>query len=130
MALSNLAGVSPIPFVAGGAIEINRFVKLDSTAGRVVAATAPTEAVVGVSLSDADAAGDQVSVQIAGVARVVASGAVSLGDEVEVGAGGKVTTAGGATALSVGVALSAASADGEVIEVLLAVPGVKRPANS
>ena len=36
---SNYAGVSPVPFVAGGTIIKDTFVKLDTTEGQVVQAT-------------------------------------------------------------------------------------------
>lgn len=127
--MTNFAGVSPIPFKAGGTIIKDTFVKLDSTAGQVVQATAATDVVVGVALQSASS-GDQVPVQIAGVARVVTNGTLTLGAEVECAADGEATTAGGGTAVSLGVALQAASSDQDVCEVLLALPGVKRPPNS
>jgi len=126
---SNYAGSSPVPFVAGGDIIKDTFVKLDSTEGRVVQATAATESIIGVALNAA-ASGEPVQVQISGIASVITNGTLTLNDEVEVAADGEATTAGGATALSVGVALQTATADQDRCSILLAVPGVKRPANS
>lgn len=131
MAESNFANVSLLPFKAGAAIGQNRLVKQDSTAGQVVVTTAITEAVVGVATIAAAAAGDQVTVQYSGVAKCVASAAISLGAQVmpTVSGSGKVATAAGATAVSCGIALEAATADGDVISVLLR-PSVNSPANS
>ena len=129
MSLSNFAGVSPIPFKAGGTIIKNTFVKLDSTVGQVVQATAATDTVLGVALNAASS-GDQVQVQIAGVAKIIGNGSVTLGAQVECAADGEATDAGGATAYSLGIALEAGDTDQDVVEVLLALPGVKRPPNS
>ena len=132
MADFNYQGVSLLPFKAGAAIGQNRLVKLDSTAGRVVVTSAITDAAIGVSTISAAAANDLVAVQTSGVAKLVASGPVSLGDEVmPTGSGsGKVVTSSGATARSIGIALEAAGADGDVIAVLLSTPALKGPANS
>jgi hypothetical protein len=131
MADSNFLGTSLMGFKAGGTIGINRLVKLDSTAGQVVVTSAITDVAIGVATQSATS-GDNVPVQVFGKAKVVASGAVSLGDQLmpTSSGSGKVVTAAGATAISCGVALQAAGADGDTIEALLAVPGVNRPANS
>lgn len=131
MALSDLLGVSPAPFVAGAAISQFRAVVLDSTAGQVVAGSAITGLCIGASLVEATAAGDPMPVQTQGIAKLTASAAISLGAEVMItGSGsGKVSTASGATAVSLGIALEAATADGDIISVLLR-PMVKSPANS
>jgi hypothetical protein len=129
MALSSLLNVSPLQFVAGGTISKNQVVKLDSTAGQVVENAAATDQAIGVALHDASA-GDQVSVQVFGVAKCISDGTVTLHAQVEGAAGGKVTDAGGATAYSLGIALEAGDTDGDVVAVLLALPAVKRPPNS
>ncbi len=132
MADSNQQGVNPISFKAGAAIGINRMVKLDSTAGRVVVCSAITDLAIGVALNSAAAAGESVSVQTYGKAKVVASDAISLGAQLmpTASGAGKVVTAAGATAKSCGVALQASGADGDTIEALLAVPCVNGIANS
>lgn len=132
MAVSNLLGVSPQSFVSGAAVGQYRVVKLDSTEGRVIVTSAITDSAVGVSMQSASAAGELVPVQQFGKAKVVASGAVSIGDQVmPTGSGsGKCVTASGATAKSFGVALTAANADGDIIEVQLGVPAINGPANS
>lgn len=131
MANSNSQGVEAIGFVAGGTIGVNRLVKLDSTAGQVVVTSAITDVAIGTALNSASS-GELVAVQPFGRAKAVASDAISLGAQLmpTASGSGKVVTAAGATALSCGIALQAAGADGDVIEILLAVPNVNGPANS
>lgn len=132
MVMMNLQGISPLPMKAGGTIAQYRVVKLDSTEGQVVAASAIADVSFGASLTSA-VANDQVAIQTAGVAKLTASAAISLGDQVMVTASGsgKVSTAAGATAKSLGVALQAAAADGDIIMVkLTGLPNVNGPANT
>lgn len=114
--------------VGSGGVVAGKAVKLDNS-GDVVLATAITDKVVGVALTT-QSQGDTVSVQFAGVAKMVASGTVTLADEVMVvGSGtGEVATAAGATAYSIGRALTTAATTGRVM-VLLMLAG-KTPANS
>lgn len=125
---ANYGGIQS--FIAGGTITANRLVKLDSTAGQVIVTTTITEQVVGIAL-DTVASGELVSVLTMSGAKgkVTASAAISLGAEVMPGASGKCATAAGATAISCGIAASAAGADGDIIEVIFR-PSVKSPANS
>lgn len=117
---NNYAGAKPQTFKAGGAITANRAVKLDSN-GDVVVTTAITDKVVGIAL-ETKASGEYVDViTVNGVKqKVTASAAVTIGDDVmpTASGSGKCSTAAGATAKSFGIALSAAAADGEIIEVL------------
>lgn len=128
----NLLGVSPQSFISGAAIGQYRVVKLDSTAGQVVVTSAITDSAIGVAMESASAAGELVPIQQFGKAKIVTSGAVSVGDQVmPTGSGsGKCVTASGATAKSFGVALTASNGDGEIIEVQLGVPAINGPANS
>lgn len=131
MAFENWAGTNPVPFKAGGTIAQYRAVKADSTINQVVACAAITDVPIGTSL-DAASSGDQVSVLPAGpIAKMTASGAVSYGDQVmpTASGSGKVMTAAGATAYTIGISLGTASADGDIIPVMLLVAG-KGPANS
>ena len=95
--------------------------------GRLVAVTSPrtvgpagadSAAVVGVAGFDA-AIGEDVTVftRAGGVHSLVASGAIGAGVKVSAAATGKVQTI-GATANPVGIALDAAAADNDVIDVL------------
>lgn len=131
MAQSNMQGVSPAGYIAGGTITANRLVKLDSTAGQVVATTAITDVAVGAALTSA-VSGGTVAVQSFGKVKLTASAAITVGAQVMPTAtgDGKVVTAAGATARSIGVALEASGADGDIIEVLLVAPIGNGAANS
>jgi hypothetical protein len=131
MSTSNFLGTSPISFVAGGTITQYAMVKLHSTAGQVVVTDAIADLAIGVALTGA-ATGGTVAVQTFGRAKVVAGDVIALGAQVmcKAAAAGNVLTAAGATAKSVGVALMASGADGDIIEVLLATPNVNGVANS
>ena len=131
MANFNLLGSSPAGFIAGGTIPLNTVVMLHSVEGQVVVTTGITSPALGVAMNSA-VAGGHVKVQQFGVGKLTAKAAISLGAQVmPVGSGGGlIATAAGATAKSIGVALQAALADGDVIEVQLAIPPVFGPANS
>lgn len=113
----------PKSFTVGtGGVSAYRLVKL--TSGAVVLNTATaTDAFIGAALSDG-AAGDVVAVDMinkSGTMQLEAGGAITSGAVVYAGADGKVTavpTAAG-TYRKVGLAFSAASAAGSIIEVLL-----------
>lgn len=128
MSQENYAGSVPVSFTAGGTITRNAAVKLSS--GSVVVTTAITDHVIGVAQQDA-ASGDQVPVLTSPgtVVTMVASAAVAVDAMLMPGASGKVATAAGATALTCGQALEAASADGSLFRALLR-PGVKSAANT
>lgn len=130
MAFANDLGVAMAPFIAGGSITADSMVKLDTTEGQVVAATAITDAVIGVCV-DTASSGDQVRVQLFGVAKVRAGATITAGQELMVKSGGtgELDVAAGATAFTCAKALQA-GASGETIAVLLATPVAKAPANS
>ena len=96
--------------LAAVAITAERFV---TAAGAPAAAGANA---VGVSKSDA-AVGELFPTIVVGTAIVVAGGAVAANDYLEVGADGKAVTQD--TGPAVALALGAAAADGDRIEVLL-----------
>lgn len=129
MATSNLMGVSPMSVISGAAIGQNRVVML-SAANTGIVTTAITDHPIGVALQSAAGAGELVPLQAFGIAKCVCSAAITLGDDVmcTASAAGKVSTAAGATAVAIGVAMSTTTADGDIVEVLLALPGVDRPA--
>ena len=131
MANSNLLGTSPAGFVAGGTIANNVLVKLHSVEGQVVVTAAITDSPLGASLNSAVANGT-ISVQQFGKVKLTAKAAISLGAQVmpDGGGAGLISTAAGATAKSIGIALQAALAENDVIEVQLLVPAVNGPANS
>lgn len=129
MALANLQGQSPVSFIAGGTITVGAAVYI-TAADTVSVTSAITQQVVGVALTSATV-GLPVMVQTDGIAKCVASAAVSAGAELmPTGSGaGKCSTSSGATAVSFGLAKTAAGADGDVFEVILR-PMLKSPANS
>lgn len=130
MATYQLLGTSPISFIAGGSITKDTLVKMDTTAGQVVVTTAITDMAIGAALKTVSS-GEIVPVQIFGVAKLTAKAAITTNVEVmpDGAGGGKVAASSGATARSIGVALEAAGADGDVISVLLTMCP-KGPANS
>jgi hypothetical protein len=89
-----------------------------SGAKTVAPATADAANVVGVAGFDAKS-GDQVTVYTrpTGVHALVAAGAIAAGAQVAAGAAGKVVTI-GESENPVGIALEAAAADNDVIDVL------------
>ncbi len=130
MATSNLQGVSPISVVSGAAIGINRVVKI-SAANTGIVTTAITDVPMGVALIAAAGANELVPLQTHGIAKCVASDVIAVGAQVMCtsSGAGKVVTAAGATAYSIGKALSASTADGDTIEVQLMLT-VAGPANA
>lgn len=97
--------------VGGNLVEV-------STANAVIPAAADSAKVVGVAAFDA-AVGESVTVftRPTGVQKLTASGAIAVGAEVISATGGKIATI-GAGANSIGIALQAAAADLDVIDVL------------
>lgn len=130
-AIPNLESGSIASYKATSAINVNCLVKYDTTEGQIVMCSAITDVAIGVSLTEA-AAGDMCDVQVAGVARIKAGGAVTLGAPVapQGVAGGKAVVAAGlgATALPIGIAESAA-ASGETFRCRLKVPNLAGPVN-
>lgn len=95
---------------ASAALAAKRFV---TVAG---APSAAGQTALGVTRTAA-ALGDAVAVDVVGTAQVEAGAAIAAGAAVEVGASGRAVTR--TTGVTVGRALTAASAAGETIEVLL-----------
>lgn len=88
-------------------------------AGTVGPAAAGSTKFLGTAAFDA-AVGEDVTVHIGGVQRLIASGAVAAGDMVAASSAGKVATAAApAVGAQVGVAINAA-ADGAVVETQMA----------
>lgn len=103
--------------VAGADLSAKQFtaVIINSTVNEVVT-TAGTEKIAGV-LQNKPTAGQAAQVMVDGVTKGVAGAAITQGAEVEVLAGGKFTPL--SAGVSVGIALIAAAADGDIISVLL-----------
>lgn len=109
MAASNISLLT-VGIVATAAITQYRA----TTAAGAVA----TAAGVAVGFSNTDAAiGERVPTTVVGTAIATAGAAIALGAAVEVGTAGKVVTK--SAGVTVGRALQAAAADGDLIEVLV-----------
>jgi len=111
-----------VNFKAGGTISIGNAVKL-SAAWTVVPTSAVTDQLIGIALTNA-ASGEPVAILCRGVIDAVASGAISAGSYIGASTNGKVAALTVANAYSnglviKGIALSAASQDGDTIQVLL-----------
>lgn len=109
---------------AGSAVSIYRFIALAADGKYDHVGTADTGRPDSVSCEAAAADGDTFAhapVSQPAIAKVEAGAAISVGDLVASDASGKAKTAAAAAAGNhvAGVALTAASADGEIIEVLL-----------
>ena len=115
MSQQNDTGVKP--FTAENAIAIHQAVKLGTAAGEVDVAGA-TDPVIGFAKQTV-AAGDPVSVELLtkpGTIRAIAAAAITKGDTVYEAAAGRVSTSAGSFKL--GVALEAAGAAAQIIEIL------------
>jgi len=106
-------------FIADEAIAVHLRVKLDNDGRVTVAGLADKE--IGTAVTPAFAAGDPVTVRLrtaAGTHKMVAIEACAIGAELFTEAAGKVQDTAASTSFRVGIALEAAGADGDVIEVL------------
>lgn len=125
----NQIGYMPTEFDASGKlVEQKLIADGDITAGQVVyisgsmkvkATTAATSAVLGVAMFDAKS-GEPVAVECEGLFKLTAAGAITAGAQVAAAAGGKVATA-ASGANKIGIALNAASADGDPVFVKFSI---------
>ncbi len=106
-------------FVCDEAIPIYSRVKLDSDGRVTIAGLANKE--IGTATRSTFAAGESLTVKLrtaGGTHKMIAQEAIFAGDTVYTEASGKVQDTAASTAFQVGVALEAANADGDIIEVL------------
>jgi hypothetical protein len=90
-----------------------------SAANTVIPTTGATNAWMGVATTDG-AVGAKVGITSGGVQELVASAAIGAGVDVGAAAGGKIVAIGAQTAFQkVGVAMTAAAADGDKIHVAM-----------
>lgn len=109
-------------FKAAGDLSAKQYHLVELTAAQTVSACdAITDVAIGVLQNDPNAAGQPAEVAILGTAKVVAGAAIAAGARVAPTAAGKAQTA-VATQYPCGIALDAAAADGDVIEILLGNP--------
>lgn len=106
-------------FIADEAIAKHLRVKLDSDGRVTIAGLAERE--IGTAETPAFAAGDPITVRLrtaAGTCKMVAIEALAAGASVYTETVGKVQDTAQATSFLIGTAMEAATADGDVIEVL------------
>ena len=108
-------------FAAGAALDAKRLVKLDGVTVVYNTATA-TDDPIGVTEFNVAADGDAAVSMLCGdeTLEITAAGAFSAGADVYAAADGKVSAlpAGAGTYRRVGKALEAATADGDIVEIL------------
>lgn len=105
---------------AAGDLSAKQYLFMKMSADNTVdTCAAITDIAVGVLQNDPSAAGKPATVAVMGTTKVVAGAAIAVGAAVAPTAAGKAQTAVG-TQYPRGIALEAAAADGDVIEILLA----------
>lgn len=113
-------------YLAAAAIAAYTIVKPDAAAGKVVAAAAAADKVIGVT-TDVDAIlGERADVIHLGEGKVVAGAAFAAGDQLMSDASGRAivaAAAAGANVRTVGYAREAATALGDIVEIVVK-PGV------
>lgn len=97
------------------------FVEFGAAAGQVDAVDTLAEQAIGV-VQNTPEAGEMANVQIFGTTKVVASAAIAEGAKVTAAAGGKAVSTTTAGHIVRAIALEAAAADGDIIEVMLVGP--------
>jgi hypothetical protein len=90
-----------------------------------LATDATTTSILGVVITDPDS-GEQGTVQFTGLTKVRAGGSVTLWDVITTNGSGRATACTSGD-VALGVALDAATADGELIAILLTGPGGRHP---
>lgn len=108
-------------FKADAAITQYAILKITTTG--VDVATADTDKIVGVA-QYAAAAGENVTVRIAGTSKIVSSGSIVAGDQIVATTAGKGVTTTTDKKIVVGRALEAGTTSGDICEVLL-YPGIQ-----
>lgn len=110
--------------VAGADLSSSQFLfAVANSSGTFIVNTTAGGPVLGV-IQDNPASGEAVNVAFSGVTKVVAGAAVAAGARVMSSAAGKAVTATSTNNFR-GVALEAATADGDIITMLLAPTGVE-----
>ena len=110
-------------FDASGAIARYSLVILGPADGQVTVATAATSSCIGAVREIDVVDGDCCDVVVTGIAKVRAGGAIALGAQVTATTDGKAVTAASGNRVA-GVAIEAATGDGEIIPVLLTPGGL------
>jgi len=122
--MARAEAIRTVSVTAGAAVSLYRFLQLqtDGKFDHVGVAQARADGVAAEATVDGD--GDQIAMALMqGIMKVEAGAAVSVGDVIASDASGRgITAVASAGNFKLGVALTAASAAGEIIEVLLHSP--------
>ena len=100
---------------------IPQFARVKYEAAGTVAVAGVADKDIGVATREAFASGEAIAVRLrsaAGTMKCIAAGPVTNGAEVNTAASGKVDDAAASGSFNMGIALDAATADGDIIEVL------------
>jgi hypothetical protein len=106
-------------FTSSGDLSAGRYKFVKISAAQTVALTGAGERAIGVLTNAPDAAGKPASVRILGTVEVMCGAAVAAGNLLKSDANGKAINASVANDDFFGIALEAATADGDIIEALL-----------
>lgn len=109
-------------FKAGAALTQYRqvYISAEKTVQHNATETTPS---IGVVMSDVDSGDEAAILMFCPIVWMIASGAISAGDEVTPHTAGKVQTKTGADKCRVGIAVNAVTTDGDAISVVM-LPGL------
>lgn len=119
--------LQPISMVAGQDLSTKQYYFVSMAADGQIDPTGDGASADGVLQNNPDAIGKTATVAIGGISKVVAGAAIAAGADVASGAAGKAKTATTGNRV-LGKAMTAASADGDIISVLLKVQGAPNAA--
>lgn len=113
--------VVDVGFAAGADISAKQFfcMKLHTTAGQVTVCSGATDLAIGLLQNKPAAAGRAARVAIGGISKGVAGAAISLGAQVGTDTNGRLVAKTTDEDWVIGVALTASTASGDVIDVLM-----------
>ena len=128
MATDN-SGYPYLPMLAAGDLssDAGKIMQKNTTADQVALATAATQVLIGILQNKPAAAGRAATVQVAGIAKVEAGAAITVGDLLTTdGAGLAITFVPTAATVEwiIGIAMTGAAAANEMVEVMLIIQTV------
>lgn len=119
MGASQQSGVLDLSFKAAADYSTKQYYAMYVSAANTVTIAGANAKVVGVLQNTPDAANETAVVRVCGTTKVVAGEAIAAGKYVTSTSAGKAEVADAAGEHCFGVALEAATADGDIIEILL-----------
>jgi len=106
-------------FPAGGDLSTKQYYVVKASSGNAVVVTSGSDVPLGVLQNDPAALGRAATIARGGISKCVAAASIVNGATVEFTAAGKVQTLASGTKL--GIAQTAAGADGDIVSVLLQI---------